>query len=303
MKENTIFSVRIDERAGYRRDEYYPNLIFLFSVLRWCVHGNVHASEAGKASEIIRTTNLSLDSTSAFLADHIESGGIPVINVHSRLPLGSAEKNQLIEKLRSMDGGSVGGLSDEAGLNYYLDGKALFSIVKNAAPQIAGDFRRGGVWHRLAWDAPKEWHEEFNNRPTPGQEIEKKPPELDIRANVPLIEKQDRALNQDSCTHESSVTTIRTLINDTKKRRHHLDDAIDRAIELDGYIYQSVWATLKDWAISPAKTFVDLIGFVDEGIQYRGKKYQKDGEYDILTYKQLSERIRKRQNKNHSKPL
>ncbi len=159
-----IVIVQVDERAGYRRDKHYPKLIFLHSVLRWGVRGNVLASEANEESEIIKTNNLSLDSTSAFLADHIESGNIPVINVHSRLPVGSAEQKHVIEKLRSMDGETVGGLIDESGLNYYLDGKALFRIVINAAPQIADDSEKGGVWHRLAWDAPKEWHDEFNKQ-------------------------------------------------------------------------------------------------------------------------------------------
>lgn len=86
----------------------------------------------------------------------------------------------------------------------------------------------------------------------------------------------------------------RVVINNTKKRRHPLDDAIDRAVDKHGFVPASIWATLIDWATSKEKPFVGLVGITDDGILYRGPKYQLTLDDDILTRRQLSERIRKR---------
>lgn len=94
----------------------------------------------------------------------------------------------------------------------------------------------------------------------------------------------------------------RVVISNTKKRRFALDDPIDAAIQAHGYKAQSIWAQLIEWATSGSKPFIELIGFTEEGIQYRGRKFQTDGICDILTRDQLSERVRKRKNK-HSNPL
>ena len=97
-------------------------------------------------------------------------------------------------------------------------------------------------------------------------------------------------------------SATRVVTSDTKKRRFPLDDPIDAAIEAHGYKVQSIWAQLIEWATSGSKPFIELIGFTEEGIQYRGRKFQTDGICDILTRNQLSERVRKRKNK-HPNPL
>lgn len=112
-------------------------------------------------------------------------------------------------------------------------------------------------------------------------------------------------------SESNSLTRLPTnrlgiVINDTKKRRYALDDAIDKAISEHGFVANSIWIALITWARSARSPFRDLIGFTDEGIQYIGKKYQATDEYDILTRKQLSERIRKRKRaaeKRHPNPL
>ena len=92
----------------------------------------------------------------------------------------------------------------------------------------------------------------------------------------------------------------RVVTSDTKKRRFPLDDPIDAAIEAHGYKVQSIWAQLIEWATSGSKPFIELIGFTEEGIQYKGKKFQSDDVLDILTRKQLSARISRRESA-HSK--
>lgn len=93
---------------------------------------------------------------------------------------------------------------------------------------------------------------------------------------------------------DSRSTFPRVVINDTKKRRFHLDDPIDAAIAVHGYKVQSIWAQLIDWATSKDKPYVELIGITEDGIQYKGKKFQADCALDILTRKQLSARISRR---------
>lgn len=158
----TIHIVQVDERASYHRDDHYPQLIFLGTVLRWSLTGNVLSEKAHLMDQIVEGNNFSLDATAAFLADHIESGDLSIFSVHSRLPLGRAEKEAILEKLRGLDGGIVGGLVDEAGLRYYVDGHQLFRVVMTSPLPVDDDFEKGGVWWRLAWDAPSEWHDELN---------------------------------------------------------------------------------------------------------------------------------------------
>lgn len=161
-KPESIFICQVDERAAFCRDEHYPQLIFLGTVLRWAVAGNILSEEADRNDDIVQGNNFALDSTAAFLADHIESGDVSVFGTHSRLPLGRAEKETILEKLRGLDGGIVGGLVDEAGFRYYVNGQQLFRAVMTSSLPINDDFEKGRVWLRLAWDAPSVWRDEFN---------------------------------------------------------------------------------------------------------------------------------------------
>ena len=160
MTSNIIHILQVDDRSGYRKDSRYPHWIFLGTVLRWSVCGNVILDDQKRPpSEVIVSQNdCALDSTAAFLADHIESGRLPILNVHTRLPLGGVEMRAIVEKLRLLDGGLVGGLVNEAGLNYYLGGHQLYQLICDV-PQSAGDDPddAGRVWHRLMSDAPSAW--------------------------------------------------------------------------------------------------------------------------------------------------
>lgn len=100
----------------------------------------------------------------------------------------------------------------------------------------------------------------------------------------------------------STKSAPRIVISDTKKRRFALDDPIDAAIQEHGHKIQSIWSQLIEWAMSRNQTFTELIGFTEQGIQYKGKQFQADGVPDILTRKQLAARIRRRQ-AAHCKPL
>ena len=150
--------LQVDDRAGYLRGVHYPNLIFLSTVLRWSVTGNVVSGDDRPSSDvIIRNNDSALDSTADYLADLIESGQVPIFNAHAKLLLASGERVSVINKLRGLDGGNVGGLVDEAGLNYYVGGYQLFQAIQNPALPANCDFGRGGLWHRLMWDAPTAW--------------------------------------------------------------------------------------------------------------------------------------------------
>lgn len=55
----------------------------------------------------------------------------------------------------------------------------------------------------------------------------------------------------------------------------------------------SVWAELIRLAeTKPAPA--PLVGFVSEGVQYEGREYFNTGLYDVLTFRNLADRIRRR---------
>ncbi len=124
-----------------------------------------------------------------------------------------------------------------------------------------------------------------------------------------LLNAEHQPVNESAPTSEPSIGVIanstigplKVYTNDTKKRRHALDPAIDFAVDEHGLVAAAVWTELTSLAISNEKRFPFLIGITEEGIQYLGKRHQNDLEYDILTRKQLGERIRKRRLK-HPKP-
>lgn len=184
QRPTEIWVTQVDARAGYRQGPHYPNLIYLATVLRWAVVGNVSSesydsrmarySSAPLPKEAtieerrqrdkdllykayIRPNNFAIDSMAALLADKIELGNVPVLNAQTMLLLGKADIGALVAKLRSLDGGNVSGLIDEDGENYYLDGHALYKAVMEAAAPNTDFFEKGGVWRRLRFDAPSEW--------------------------------------------------------------------------------------------------------------------------------------------------
>lgn len=66
---------------------------------------------------------------------------------------------------------------------------------------------------------------------------------------------------------------------------------------LDPCCSQSVWAALVKMAEAKDKP-APLIGFSPEGIQYAGRLYQAEGIPDVLTFKNLADRMRRRRNRN-----
>lgn len=54
-------------------------------------------------------------------------------------------------------GGQVGGLASDDGFNYYIGGYQLYPVVREATVPVEDHDAKGHVWHRLSWDAPREW--------------------------------------------------------------------------------------------------------------------------------------------------
>lgn len=157
--QEAIFVRQVDKRSSFRGDDQYPNLIFLSTVLRWVVTGNVviDASSDCNSERIVDNNNKALASVAALLADHIENGSIPILNVHTKLLIGVTEKTPILARLRTMDGTSnVDGLIDEDGQDYYLGGRELYRVFVESVANISDD-QKGGLWYRLAFDAPSEW--------------------------------------------------------------------------------------------------------------------------------------------------
>jgi hypothetical protein len=222
MTDITI--LQIDDRSSYREDKHYPEWIFLASVLRWSVIGNVVAP-VPEADRIVGQNSSALDSIAAFLADRIESGQIPIFSTHARILLGGVEKCAVINKLRGLDGGSVGGLVGDAGLNYYLGGRQLFKEVMSASLPVDDDFEKGGVWHRLAWDAPKEWSALLPTSVHPDEKIE--PPETATEYRARLAGRH-KELKKSGCRNptqkvaeENNISTsrVRWLIREDSENK------------------------------------------------------------------------------------
>lgn len=70
-----------------------------------------------------------------------------------------------------------------------------------------------------------------------------------------------------------------------------------QATALDPCCSQSVWAALVKMAEAKDKP-APLIGFSPEGIQYAGRLYQVEGVPDVLTLKNLADRMRRKRNRN-----
>lgn len=94
-----------------------------------------------------------------------------------------------------------------------------------------------------------------------------------------------------------------TVINPSNQLQCHrivtrvrvLSMEIEQAIEVAGGDgNHPVWAALSK--LAEAK-YGAMMGFVPEGIQYRGSVHQETGEPDILTFKQLCDRLRTRRKK------
>lgn len=89
---------------------------------------------------------------------------------------------------------------------------------------------------------------------------------------------------------DEPLTVITT--HQLNKRQTILDHVIAQAKKnaADGNSSQSVWAELVKMAEQDKKP-TPLIGYSPEGIQYSGKKYQVSGEPDVLTLKNLRDRM------------
>jgi hypothetical protein len=81
----------------------------------------------------------------------------------------------------------------------------------------------------------------------------------------------------------------------TTTRVHVLAAEIEQAVEMaGGDDNRPVWTELSKLAETQ---YGAMIGFTSEGIQYRGDTHRATGEPDILTFKQLCDRLRNRRNK------
>lgn len=88
-------------------------------------------------------------------------------------------------------------------------------------------------------------------------------------------------------TSENRVTT-----HNIKRRRNDLDPVIEMAIKEAGNSdYQQVWAILVKHADSTNPP-PPLTGYSSDGVQYKGKKYEINGELDTLTKDALRKRLK-----------
>lgn len=102
----------------------------------------------------IRSNNSSaMASVGSLLADGIELGAVPVLNTHSRLFIGRAEKEVLVSRLRRMDvNGNATGQAEIDNEDYLLGGKELYLfIVANVAP-VDIDREKVGLLRHLEWE-------------------------------------------------------------------------------------------------------------------------------------------------------
>lgn len=158
-----IHILEVDDRASFRRGDFYPELIYLSTVLRWSVNGNCNLEQADNTEKIVKNNDSALGSVGSLLAVCIESDIIPAFNAHSMLPIAGAEKESLVSRLKTMnEKDNLSGLAEIDAVDYFLGGKALFQFVMANAAPIDDDFRKGGLWWHLAWDAPAEWHTLIN---------------------------------------------------------------------------------------------------------------------------------------------
>lgn len=163
----------VDDRADFQKDQNYPHLIFLSTVLRWAVNGSAINNQ--DAEQVIKDNDKALASMAAFLADKIEDKVIPIYHVGTRVLLGTAEINPILLRLQSMDGSSnVQGLADKDGMSYYLGGKELYSVILESGPNTNNIFHKGNVWYRLVSDAPPEWKNAEATNQSPPATVESK---------------------------------------------------------------------------------------------------------------------------------
>jgi len=84
----------------------------------------------------------------------------------------------------------------------------------------------------------------------------------------------------------------------TNQRSDSMSAPIRHAIEkaLDPSDAHSVWAELIRLAErKPAPA--PLIGFISEGIQYEGREYFRTGLFDVMTFRNLADRLRRKRAK------
>lgn len=85
------------------------------------------------------------------------------------------------------------------------------------------------------------------------------------------------------------------FVHSIKQRRNTLDPAIDRSIETNGYDHNAIWIDLVKMTTDAKNPF---IGLDEDGhIKYRGNRYEKLFEPDVLSKDALRERINRRRKK------
>ncbi|KHA78007.1 hypothetical protein NC77_14335 [Janthinobacterium lividum] len=93
----------------------------------------------------------------------------------------------------------------------------------------------------------------------------------------------------------ATAPALKRTIHVITKRVRVLAAEIEQAIQMAGSDEnRPVWAELSK--LADAK-YGAIIGYATEGIQYRGDTHRLTGEPDILTFKQLCDRLRNRRNK------
>jgi hypothetical protein len=120
---------------------------------------------------------------------------------------------------------------------------------------------------------------------------------------VILEESPDAGAQGKNKATSSDALLDAAIINPSAQSHRHrivarvrvLSMEIEHAVEVaEGEGNHPVWAALS--RLAEAK-YGALMGFVSEGIQYRGSIHQETGEPDILTFKQLCDRLRNRRKK------
>lgn len=93
----------------------------------------------------------------------------------------------------------------------------------------------------------------------------------------------------------AAAPTVKRILHVTTTRVRVLAAEIEHAIEIAGSDEnRPVWTELSKLAEMQHGA---MIGYVAEGVQYRGDMHRATGEPDVLTFKQLCDRLRTRRNK------
>ncbi len=115
----------------------------------------------------------------------------------------------------------------------------------------------------------------------------------DVSTLMNFLEKQAIGVAIDDVVdYQERVTPESANSHKLQSRVRLLDAEVciakDRALNRDDV--NSVWTELIKMAQNKEGS---LIGYVSEGLQYRGKKYQETGDFDVFTRKALGKKMRR----------